>query len=154
MRLLQSCWLVIAFLAVSACKNLPGDIPRHTSIIPRGKINILPQYSITYANLVQVGLMLGAVYYITDPTAPSWEIIETRLPDNRVTYRLYKQYLSLGGDGEGRYILSQRAEALAREQGMAGYRIERYEEAVDNRIFFPRRGAYAEISLLLAKPGG
>lgn len=138
-------------LGIGACSSLSGDLPRQTSIVPKGNLRILPKYSVAYADLVQIGLVLGAVYYISDPTAPSWEIVETRLPDNRVFYRLNKQYLSIGGDGEARYVLSQRVEALAREQGMAGFRIERYEESVDSRILLPRRMAYAEIQLLAVK---
>lgn len=146
MKRLLMCWPIV-LLCLSSCSNF-GDIPRQTSIIPKGSLRIFPNYAVSYVNLVQMGLLVGAVYYVSDPTAPTWEIIETRLPDNRVFYRLNKQYISMGGDGEGRYILSQRIEALAREQGMVGFRIERYEESVDSRILLPRRTAYAEIQLL------
>lgn len=151
MKRLLLCWPIV-LLCLSSCstslKNQPGDFPRHTSIIPKGSLKIFPDYAVRYVDLVQIGLVVGAVYYVSDPTAPTWEIVETRLPDNRVLYRLNKQYISMGGDGEGRYILSQRIEALVREQGLAGFRIERYEESVDNRILLPRRTAYAEIQLL------
>lgn len=137
--------LPLVLLILSACST--GDVPRQTSFVPKGAVRVLPEYAVAYADLVQIGLVMAAVYYVSDPSAPNWEIIETRLPDNRVFYRLNKQYFSVGGDGEARYILTQRAEALAREQGMAGFQIARYEEAVDSRILLPRRTAFAEILL-------
>ncbi len=133
-------------LLAAGCST--GDIPRQTSIVPKGALRILPGYAVAYADLVQIGLLVGAVYMITDPSAPNWQIRETRLPDNRVIYELNKQHLSAGGDGEARYVLTRRAEALAREQGLSSYRIERFEEAVDSRLWLPRRTAYAELQLL------
>lgn len=138
-------------LSLAGCSSLSGDIPGNTSIIPKGSLRIFPNYAVAHADIVQVGLLLAAVYMVTDPTAPNWEIVETRLPDNRVLYKLSMQYLHLGGDGEARYVLARRAETLAREQGLAGYQIQRYEEAVDSRIFLPQRIAYAEVQLLGAK---
>ncbi len=108
----------------------------------------------TYGDVLKVGLLLGTLYYITDPLAPTWEISETRLPDDRVIYQLHKQYLSVGGDGEASYIMRRRAEALVRELGKADYRIERFEEAIDNRIMLPRRTAYAEIRMIPVKAAG
>lgn len=133
--------LIAAFLA--GCS--------HKSIIPDSKLRVFPDYSVAFADLVQVGLLVGAVYLISDPTEPTWRIAETRLPDQRVLYRLEKQYFSLGGDGEARYVVTQRLDALAKEQGMAGYQLERYEEAIDNRILLPRRTAYAEARLMLSR---
>lgn len=144
-------WFLPLLLSVAGCSSLSGDIPGRTSIIPKGSLRILPGYAVAHADIVQVGLLLAAVYMVTDPTAPNWEIVETRLPDNRVLYKLSMQYLHLGGDGEARYVLARRAETLAREQGLAGYQIQRYEEAVDSRIFLPQRTAYAEVQLLAAK---
>ena len=151
MKLPGRLWLLPLLVALAGCSNFPGDFPRSTTLVPKGALKILPQYAVAYADLVQVGLLLGAVYLVTDPTAPNWQITETRLPDNRVIYKLTKQYLSVGGDGEARLVLARRAEALAQEQGLAGYRIERYEEAVDSRIFLPQRSAFAEVQLLATK---
>ncbi|GAB2884381.1 hypothetical protein GCM10027046_11210 [Uliginosibacterium flavum] len=144
-------WILTLLLSVTGCSSLSGDLPGRTSIIPKGSLRIFPGYAVAHADIVQVGLLLAAVYMVTDPTAPNWEIVETRLPDNRVLYKLSMQYLHLGGDGEARYVLARRAETLAREQGLAGYQIQRYEEAVDSRIFLPQRTAYAEVQLLAAK---
>ena len=144
-------WIIPLLLSVTGCSSLSGDIPGNTSIIPKGSLRIFPGYAVAHADIVQVGLLLAAVYMVTDPTAPNWEIVETRLPDNGVLYKLSMQYLHLGGDGEARYVLARRAETLAREQGLAGYQIQRYEEAVDSLIFLPQRTAYAEVQLLAAK---
>ena len=57
-----------------------------------------------------------------------------------------------GGMGEAPMILARRAASLSAEQGMAGYQIDRYEEAIDSRIIFPRRTAYAEVQLLPLEP--
>lgn len=151
MKKLARPWLLPLLLSLAGCSSLSGDLPRKTAIIPKGSLRIFPAYAVAHADIVQVGLLLAAVYMVTDPTAPNWEIVETRLPDNRVLYKLSMQYLHLGGDGEARYVLARRAETLAREQGLAGYQILRYEEAVDSRIFLPQRTAYAELQLLAAK---
>lgn len=151
MRTLAKFWPLSFLLALFGCSSLSGDIPGRTSIVPKGSLHIFPNYAITHANLIQVGLLVGAVYYVTDPTAPNWEIVETRLPDNRVLFRLSMQYLHVGGDGEARYVLARRAEALAREEGLKGFEVLRYEEAVDSRILLPQRTAYAEVQLLAAK---
>lgn len=151
MRLSAKLWQLSLVIGLSACSSLSGEIPGNTSIVPKGSLHIFPKYAVTHADIVQVGLLLAAVYMVTDPTAPNWEIVETRLPDNRVLYKLSMQYLHVGGDGEARYVLARRAEALAREQGLGGYQIQRYEEAVDSRIFLPQRTAYAEVQLLAAR---
>lgn len=151
MKKLARPWLLPLLLSLAGCSSFSGDLPRKTSIIPKGSLRIFPGYAVAHADIIQVGLLLAAVYMVTDPTAPNWEIVETRLPDNRVLYKLSMQYLHLGGDGEARYVLARRAETLAREQGLAGYQIQRYEEAVDSRIFLPQRTAYAEVQLLAAK---
>ena len=149
MKPVQRLCLLLLATALAGCSS--WDFPKHTSLIPKGSLNLLPHYSVAYADLVQVGLLVGALYMVTDPTAPTWEIAETRLPDNRVLYKLSKQKISVGGDGEARLVLARRAEALAQEQGLAGYRIERYEEAVDSRIFLPQRTAFAEVQLLATR---
>jgi hypothetical protein len=138
-------------LILAGCSTYSGDIPRKTSLIPKGSLHLLPSYSITYAGLVQVGVLVAAVYYVTDPAAPVWEIVETRLPDDRVQYALNKNYFSLGGDGEARGVVSRRAEALAQEKGLAGFRIQRYEESIDSRILLPRRQVFAEVQLLATR---
>lgn len=143
--------LLSAALVVSGCSNVSGDIPRQTSVVPSGNLRLFPHYSIAFADLVQVGALVGSVYLISDPTAPGWDITETRLPDNRVLYDMKMQYFRLGGDGEARYVVVRRAEALAREGGYAGYQINRYEEAIDSRILLPRRTAFAEIQLVAAR---
>lgn len=132
------------------CSTTSGDIPRNTSIVPKGALRVFPRYSIAFADIVLIAGVAAAVYSITDPTLPAWEITEIRLPDHRVQYNLRMQYLHLGGDGEARYVLARRAEALAQEEGLAGYQIQRFEEAVDSRIWLPRRTAYAEVKLLAA----
>lgn len=144
-----ACSLALITVLLAGCST--SDVPRKNSIIPQSKLHVFPNYAIAFSDLVQVGLLVGAVYMVTDPSEPAWRITETRLPDQRVLYKLEKQYLSIGGDGEARYVITQRLDALAREQGMSGYQLERYEEAIDSRILLPRRTAYAEARLVAAK---
>jgi len=140
-------------LMLVACST-GGNFPAGSSLLPKGALRLTPQYSIAFADLVQIGALVGVVYMISDPTAPNWSITETRLPDDRVLYDLNMQRLRQGGDGEARYVLARRVDALVREQGFAGYRIDRYEEALDSRILLPRRTAHAEIRLLAAAGHG
>ncbi|MEN3111832.1 hypothetical protein ACFONG_06790 [Uliginosibacterium paludis] len=144
MRRIGGCLLLV--LGLAACSST-GDIPRQTSIIPKGSLRLFPEYAITFADLVQVGLVAGAVYLVTDPLSPAWQITETRLDDDRVIFQLKKQHLSFGGEGEARLIMTRRVDALRREQGKEGYVIERYEEALDSRMLLPYRTAYAEVRL-------
>ena len=116
MRLSAKLWQLPLLIGLSACSSLSGEIPGNTSIVPKGSLHIFPKYAVTHADIVQVGLLLAAVYMVTDPTAPNWEIVETRLPDNRVLYKLSMQYLHVGGDGEARYVLARRAEAHPHQQ--------------------------------------
>lgn len=143
--------LTVCCVALACGCSTTGDIPRKTSIVPKGALHVLPQYSIAFADIVQIAGVAAVVYAITDPTAPTWEITEIRLPDHRVQYNLRMQYLHLGGEGEARNILAHRVEALVQEEGLAGYQIQRFEEAMDSRIWLPRRTAYAEVRLLAAK---
>ncbi len=143
------CRFGVVALIIAACSTT-NQFPSHTSLLPSGALRITPHYAIAFADLIQVGALVGVVYMISDPTAPNWAITETRLPDDRVLYDLNMQRLRQGGDGEARYVLARRVDALVREQGFAGYRIDRYEEALDSRILLPRRTAHAEIKLLAA----
>lgn len=143
----------LLMVLLAACSTYSGNVPRNTSIIPAGGVHVFPNYLVTYADLVQVGVLVGLVYMVTDPTAPAWEITETRLPDNRVIFDLRKQNLSVGGDGEARMVLGRRAQALAQEKGFRGYRIDRYEESIESRILMPRRLTYAEVTLTDQLPG-
>lgn len=124
-----------------------GDFPKSTSLVPAGRLRLAPHFAIAFSDVVTIGAMVGLVYVITDPFDPTWKLVETRLPDDRYRFRLEKQTLNIGGDGESHYLIVQRLAELADEQGRTGYRIDRYEESIDNRILFPRRLAYAEASL-------
>lgn len=104
-------------LWLGACAT-GGNFPKSTSLLPTGALRLTPQYSIAFADLVQIGAVVGVVYMVSDPTAPNWSITETRLPDDRVLLDLNMQRLRLGGDGEARYVLARRAEALVRERGV------------------------------------
>lgn len=138
--------LLGACLTLVACQSV--DIPGNGSLVAGGRLRIFPAYSISYVDMIHIGAVVGMVYLVTDPAAPAWEITETRLPERRVMYALRMKNLHNGGEGEARQVLARRAQALARDEGMRTYRIERYEEAIDSRMFLPHRTAMAEIVLL------
>lgn len=142
--------LVCMCMLIAGCHAFTGDYPRSVSIVPAGKLQVFPRYGIAYADMVSIMGVAALVYQVTDPMAPAWEITETRLADNRVLYAMKMQNLHAGGEGEARYILTRRAEALAQELGMGGYELRRYEEAIDSRLFLPHRTATAEIRLIAA----
>ena len=134
------------FCSLTGCSgtyNLFGS----GSAVPAGKIQVFPKYGISYADAIQVAGVAALVYLVVDPMAPTWDIKETRLADNRVLYDLTMKKFTRGGEGEARYVLMRRAEALARESGMRGYQIMRYEEAIDSSLILPHRTALAEIVL-------
>lgn len=147
----RASFLALSVLAVVGCTGV-HNLPSNGSLVPAGKLQLFPKYGISYADAITIAGIAALVYTVTDPLAPAWEIIETRLADHRVLYNLRMQNLHLGGEGEARYVLARRAEALAREEGMRGYEIVRYEEAIDSRIFLPHRTATAEIVMLAPKP--
>ncbi|MDQ7988643.1 MAG: hypothetical protein REI09_03325 [Candidatus Dactylopiibacterium sp.] len=138
--------LLLAAL-LTACSST-GDIPKNTSLVPKGSLRLFPDYAIAHADVVQIGLVLGAVYLVTDPLAPNWSIEETRLEDQRVIYQLKMKAFHTGGAGEARYVLTRRLEALVREENLGGYSLERYEEGIDSRLLLPHRTAYAQARLL------
>lgn len=139
-------------LVVSACHTFQGDFPRSTSIVPSGSLRLLPNYKIAYADVIQIAGLAALVYKVVDPLAPNWEITETRISESRVLFNLRMKDFHMGGMGEAPMILARRAASLSAEQGMAGYQIDRYEEAIDSRIIFPHRTAYAEVQLLPLEP--
>ena len=142
---------VAAFaLLLGGCHTLEGDFPRSTALVPDGAIRLFPAYKIAYADALQIAGLAALVYTVVDPLAPNWDITETRVADGRVLFNLRMKDFSFGGRGEARQVLARRAEALSREQGQAGYQIQRYEESIDSRIIFPHRTAYAEVLLLAA----
>ncbi|MEC5388088.1 hypothetical protein VVD49_20310 [Uliginosibacterium sp. H3] len=129
------------------------DHPEYNgSFLPEGSFHLSPTYSITYADAMLIAGALVLVYFVVDPLSPSWEIKETRMPDNRVLYSMRMQYFHLGGDGEAYQVLERRATAYAQEQGVAKYEIRRFRESIDSRMIFPRRTAEAELVLIPPAP--
>jgi hypothetical protein len=118
------------------------------SLLPEGTAHLTPTYAVSYADLILVSGLVVLVYYVVDPFAPDWDILEKRFPDGRVQYSLRMKNVHVGGEGEARQVLVRRAAELAREQGKTGYEIRSYSESIDSRIFFPRRTAEAEVYLL------
>lgn len=145
--------VISLLLAVAACHTFQGDYPRTTSLVPPGALKIFPNYKLAYADIVQIAGVAVIAYTLVDPLAPNWEITETRLSESRVAFKLRMKDFNLGGMGEAPMVLARRAASLSAEQGMAGYQIDRYEEALDSRIIFPHRTAYAEVQLLPLEPG-
>lgn len=162
-RLLKQCTvalLVASLLAGCSSQNLDGKVdaalsargfPRpeyRGTALPEGSLNITTKYAVTYADVILVAGLLALTYVIVDPLAPNWDILEIRLPDGRVQYKLRMQPLRAGGDGEARQVMVRRAAELAREQGMGGFQVRSYSESLESRLWLPHRTAEAEVMLL------
>lgn len=139
-----------ACLLLTACQTFHA--PHGSLVAADGKRTVVPEYGVSCADAIQVGDSAGHVCAVADPSAPAWDIVETRLHGNRVHYTLRLQYLHFGGEGEARSVLARRAQALAAERGLRGYRIERYDEAIESTFFLPHRAVRAEVTLLPAAP--
>lgn len=135
-------------LNVAGCAMVNGTYPRNHSLLPDTALQVTPDYKVSLADAVTIAGVVALVYMVVDPAAPAWDISETRLPDNHVLYSLKMQRIHIGGDGEARQVLARRAQALANQEGFAGYEIRRYEESIDSRIFLPRRTVDAEIVMI------
>jgi hypothetical protein len=151
MKKLILCGLVACLL--SACNALKLDKiglqkAQSGSLLPGGAFKFSPRYSVAYMDIIMVAGLVALVYEVVDPAAPAWEILETRLPDNRVLYSLRMQRIHNGGEGEARQVLLRRVAELAREQGMKGYEIMSYSESLDSRLFLPHRLADAEVQMI------
>lgn len=148
MRMLLSRILVAMLCVVlAACQSYGFDKPARGTLIPSGSLHLTPRYNVAYMDIVMVAGVIALVYSVQDPAAPAWEILETRLPDQRVLYSLRMQRFHNGGEGEARQVLLRRVAELVREQGFRGYQITSYTESIDSRLMLPRRTAEAEILL-------
>jgi hypothetical protein len=153
--------LVIASL-LSSCSTIDADSELSKSLakrgfdhpefngtfLPEGSFHLSSAYSVTYADAMLVAGALVLIYYVVDPRAPNWEIVEKRWPDGRLQYSLSMKNFHTGGDGEARQVLARRAAEYAREAGMAGYEIRTYSESIDSRLWLPRRTAEAVVAML------
>lgn len=151
MKKIFLCGLMVC--ALTGCNLLKYDRlgieeAKKGTLLPGGAFKFSPRYSVAYMDIIMVAGLVALVYQVVDPAAPAWEILETRLPDNRVLYSLRMQRIHNGGEGEARQVLLRRVAELAREQGMKGYEIMSYSESLDSRLFLPHRLADAEVQMI------
>jgi hypothetical protein len=132
---------------LTGCTSLSTHQTDTTALTQNTDLKLFQGYSIIFADIVQVGMLASAVYVVSDPSAPNWEITETRMPGNRVLYNLKMHYHKAGHD-DARYVVAQRAKALAHEQGFGSYQIDKYEETDNSNTEHIRRSVFAEVQLL------
>ncbi|MCC7548568.1 MAG: hypothetical protein IT532_12455 [Burkholderiales bacterium] len=116
-------------------------------IIPDKAIELTATHSISYANALGIAAAAAAAYVVVDPLAPNWEVVETKLADNRWRLALRKKNFTTGGDGEAVMLLHRHAERLAETQGYRSYRILHWQEGVQSDVPLAHRWARGELEL-------
>jgi hypothetical protein len=128
----------LAVLCAACSKPL---IPDETVMVTAGE-----SYSV--AQVLGVVALVAAAYYVVDPLAPNWEIVEGRVADNRYRIGMRKKRWTTGGDGEAIELLHRQAERLAQVQGYRDYRILSWTEGVHSDMPIAQRWARGEVQLI------
>lgn len=95
-------------------------------------------------------LLLGGalIYFVYDPLAPNWEIVESRLADGNYRFTLKMKRFHTGGSGEALSVLRRRLALIQAEQGLGEYSILSYEEGIDSSTLTTHRYAEATVRFL------
>jgi hypothetical protein len=146
--------LALAALLAAGCGSISGTYPRDTPLVPAASLQITEGYTLSLEKMVQAGLVLGLAYYVVDPLAPSWDIREAQLGEDRFALSLRMKRFHAGGNGEARVIFNRRAEQLRQERGYAGYQILGYNEGMESSLPVPlgQRVSEGVIRLVRAAP--
>lgn len=117
-------------------------------IIPDETIMVTASKSYSLAQVLGAAAVVAAAYYVVDPLAPNWEIVEGRLADNRYRIAMRKKRWTTGGDGEAIELLHRQAEQLAQGQGYREYRILSWTEGVQSDMPVAQRWARGDVELV------
>ena len=82
-------------------------------------------------------------------TLGNWELVESRLADDRYMLSLRMRRFHSGGDGEARALFHRRARELAQLGGFAGYEVVSYAEGIDSSLPFAQRVGEGVVQLTL-----
>ncbi|MCW5621432.1 MAG: hypothetical protein KIS79_10035 [Burkholderiales bacterium] len=116
-------------------------------VIPDKSIELTANQSVSYASALGLAAVAAAAYYVVDPLAPNWEVVETQVADNRWRLALRRKNFTTGGDGEAIMLLHRHAERLAETQGYRSYQILQWQEGVQSDMPFAHRWARGEVEL-------
>jgi hypothetical protein len=100
-------------------------------LIGNREIAVSPHLYIVHEALVGAAIVGAAVWYVTDPMAPTWKIERRKLAEDRYRIDLRQKRFAVGGDGEARQIFQRAAESLAEDTGFPGYTIVSYTEGFE-----------------------
>ncbi len=132
--------LASALLCLAACASC-------SPVIPDKSIELTASQSISYASLLGLAAAAAATYYVVDPLAPNWEVVEAKVADNRWRLALRKKHFTTGGDGEAVMLLHRHAERLAESQGYRSYQILQWQEGIQSDMPLAHRWARGEVEL-------
>jgi hypothetical protein len=116
-------------------------------IIPDETIELTATQSYPLSDVVAAAAVVAIAWYVVDPLAPNWQVMEGRSADNRWHIDLRKKNFTTGGDGEAIELLHRHAARLAELQGYRRYQILSYKEGVQSDMPFAHRWARGEIEL-------
>lgn len=116
-------------------------------IIPDETIELTATQSYPLSDVLGVAAIAAIAWYVVDPLAPNWKVMEGRSADNRWHIDMRKKNFTTGGDGEAIELLHRHAAKLAELQGYRRYQILSYKEGVQSDIPFAHRWARGEIEL-------
>jgi len=132
--------LASALLCLAACAGC-------SPVIPDKSIELTANQSISYASALGLAAVAVAAYYVVDPLAPNWEVVEAKVADNRWRLALRRKNFTTGGDGEAVMLLHRHAERLAESQGYRSYQILQWQEGIQSDMPLAHRWARGEVEL-------
>lgn len=133
--------LVVAITAtgLTACQTTVNELANATD-------DAVLNYSTR--NLMVIGAVGAAAWYVIDPAAPNWEVARTQLTPTRYRIELRMKRFHAGGEGEAEPIFKRHAEDTAEDLGAGEFRLLSYNEGIDSETAVPRRWARGVIELL------
>lgn len=147
-RALRRALLLAGCGLLGACSAINGTYPRSSPILPDAGIRLTTGTTITFEQVLGVGIAGALIYVVYDPLAPNWTIEEQALNPDTYALALRAKSFRIGGDGESMQIFKRRAQQLQREKGYAAYRILDYSEAIDSGTPFTHRTSQGIIQLV------
>ena len=124
--------LLMFAATLAGCASVDGPSP---VLIPNKELVISKSLAIPLE-----GLVLGAiVWWVTDPLAPNWEIVQYDLGARRYAFALKKKRFATGGDGEAAQVFRRRVAALAREQGYSDYEVLEFTAGIESTVLIAQR---------------
>lgn len=139
---LRTLALSLTALGLCGCRATINEVANATD-------DALLGYSIR--NMMVIGAVGAAAWYVIDPAAPNWEVARTQISPTRYRIELRMKRFHTGGDGEAEPLFTRHAEGIAEDLGAGEYRLVSYNEGIDSETAVARRWARGVIELLPAR---